>query len=114
VIAALALNSLMRRLLALSLLLLATPALAQFPPTGFYDCVDADKVKLGVLTLQAGGDYQWDADGAVFTGQMTSSGTAAEAFTGLLADKHWRGLFFTVMGATKFQFETDDGPVKCD
>jgi hypothetical protein len=105
---------LMRHFLVLALLLLPSPALAQFPPTGFYDCVDARKVKLGVLTLQAGGDYIWDTDGETFTGQITSAGTAAEALTGVLADKHWRGLFFTIMGATKFTFETDDGPVTCD
>lgn len=104
----------MRNILLLTLLLIPSPALAQFPPTGFYDCVDAAKVKLGVLTLKAGGDYQWDADGVSSTGQMASSGAAAEALTGVLADKHWRGLFFTVMGATKFTFETDAGQVKCD
>lgn len=105
----------MRQILALALaLLVSSPALAQFPPTGFYDCVDADKVKLGVLTLQAGGDYMWEADGAVLTGQITSAGVDVEALTGVLADKHWRGLFFTVMGATKFTFDTDDGKVMCE
>lgn len=103
----------MRKLLILALLI-PSPALAQFPPTGFYDCVDADKATLGVLTLEAGGDYQWDANGDVSTGQITSAGTAAEALTGVLADQHWRGLFMTVMGATKFTFDTDVGPVKCE
>ena len=36
------------------------------------------------------------------------------ALTGALADKHWRGLFFTVMGATMFTFETDAGKVTCN
>ncbi|MEQ1901568.1 MAG: hypothetical protein ABL866_12645 [Devosia sp.] len=104
----------MRNFLLLALLLLPSPAFAQFPPTGFYDCLDAAKVKLGVLTLQAGGEYQWDADGVSLPGQFATSGAAAEAVTGVLAEKHWRGLFFTVMGATRFTFETDAGQVKCE
>jgi hypothetical protein len=98
---------------ALPLLLLATPALAQFPPPGVYDCAAENGDKLGVLSLLVAGDYQWDANGMTSKGQIASSGTAVEALGGPLGDQHWHGSFFTQMDRTTFSFETDAGLVVC-
>ena len=45
-------------LAALPLLLLATPALAQFPPPGIYACVNVNGGQVGKLSLLVAGDYQ--------------------------------------------------------
>lgn len=103
----------MRRLIALALLL-PSPALAQFPPPGIYDCASAEGGAVGVLSLLVAGDYQWDANGSSATGQMASAGDSVEALTGPLVDQHWRGGFSTDdTGGTTFQFDTDVGAVTC-
>ncbi len=101
------------RYLILLALLLPTPALAQFPPLGFYDCAAEDGTPLGTLSLLVAGDYQWDAGGQSFTGQISSAGTNVEALSGPLGDKHWRGLFGDTADGTVFVFDTDDGKVTC-
>jgi hypothetical protein len=104
----------MRLSFAFPLVLLATPALAQFPPPGVYECKSPDGATLGSLSLLVAGDYQWDAGGVTSSGQMASSGTNVDALTGPLADQHWVGSFFTEMDRTVFTFETDTGPVVCE
>ena len=104
----------MRFPLALPLLVLATPALAQFPPPGVYDCKSPDGTRLGTLSLLVGGDYQWDTAGATSGGQVASSGSTVDALTGVLADQHWQGSFLTQMDRTMFSFETDAGPIVCE
>jgi hypothetical protein len=104
----------MRYVLALSLLLLASPALAQFPPPGIYPCTNADGAKLGTISLLVAGDYQWDANGVSATGQVASAGNSVEALTGPLGDQHWRGGFSDETGETVFVFETDIGTVTCN
>ncbi len=103
----------MRHALALPLLLLATPALAQFPPPGIYACTDAAGTALGTLSLLVAGDYQWDAEGASATRQVASAGDSVEALTGPLGAQHWRGGFSTELGETTFVFDTDGGKVSC-
>jgi hypothetical protein len=101
-------------LAALPLLLIATPALAQFPPPGIYACVDANGGQVGSLSLLVAGDYQFDdASGKSFSGQIASASTSVEALTGPLADQHWKGGFSTAMGKTTFVFDTDSGKVTC-
>lgn len=102
----------MRRLLAL-LLLIPSPALAQFPPPGIYECFDAAEAKLGTLSLLVAGDYQWDADGQTYLGQIASAGNSVEALTGKLGDAKWHGTFVTQMDQTMFVFDTDAGQVIC-
>ena len=103
----------MRLPIALLAALIATPALAQFPPPGIYTCTDAKGGKLGVLSLLAAGDYQWDTpDGASATGQVSSAATSVTALSGPLADQHWTGQFSTG-GKTAFAFKTDGGAVSC-
>lgn len=104
----------MRFPFALPLLVLATPALAQFPPPGVYDCRGFDGTRLGTLSLLVGGDYRWDAGKVTSTGQVASSGSTMEALTGVLADQHWQGSFLTQMDRTMFSFETDAGPIVCE
>lgn len=104
----------MRTLLILTLVLLATPALAQFPPPGIYKCADANGAAVGALSLLVAGDYQFnDAAGKSSTGQVASASTSVEALTGPLGDQHWRGDFSTDMGKTVFVFDTDAGKVTC-
>lgn len=104
----------MRIVLALPLLLLATPALAQFPPPGIYACVNVNGGQVGSLSLLVAGDYQFDdAGGKSFTGQIASASTSVEALTGSLADQHWKGSFSTEAGKTTFVFTTDVGKVTC-
>ncbi len=101
-------------MLAVSLLLLATPALAQFPPPGVYACTDAEGVMAGMLTLLVAGDYQWSAaDGSGGEGQVSSAGNAVEAVSGPLDAHHWVGRFAEEMGEASYAFETDSGPVSC-
>jgi hypothetical protein len=103
----------MRILFALALMLAASPALAQFPPPGVYDCAAEDGTKLGTISLLVAGDYQWDANGVSATGQVASAGNSVEALTGPLGDQHWRGGFSDATGETVFVFETDIGKVTC-
>ena len=103
----------MRILAALIVALVATPALAQFPPPGIYACESETGVKLGVLSLLVAGDYQWDAGGVTATGQVASAGNSVEALTGPLGAAHWRGGFSTELGETVFVFMTDTGKVTC-
>jgi hypothetical protein len=64
----------MRTLLILAVTLLATPALAQFPPPGIYQCADANGGAVGTLSLVVAGDYQFDdAAGKSMTGQVASA-----------------------------------------
>ena len=101
-------------LAVLPLLLLATPALAQFPPPGIYACVNANGGQVGSLSLLVAGDYQFDdAGGKSFTGQIASASTSVEALTGPLADQHWKGSFTTAAGKTTFVFDSDSGKITC-
>ena len=104
----------MRVLVALALMIAATPALAQFPPPGIYACEDAAGAKLGTLSLLVAGDYQWDADGQTYIGQIASSGTNVEALSGPLGDAKWKGSFLTQMDRTSLVFETTTGQVVCE
>ena len=101
-------------LAALPLLLIATPALAQFPPPGIYACVNVNGGQVGSLSLLVAGDYQFDdASGKSSTGQIASASTSVEALTGPLADQRWKGGFTTTAGKTTFVFDTDAGKVTC-
>jgi hypothetical protein len=104
----------MRILAVLFAALIATPALAQFPPPGIYSCASENGERLGVLSLLVAGDYQWDTpDGASATGQVASASSSVEALSGPLADQHWTGSFATEQGETIYVFETDGGKVIC-
>ena len=104
----------MRAALAFALLLVATPALAQFPPPGIYACAADDGIVAGMLTLLVAGDYQWSAaDGSGGEGQVSSAGNAVEAISGVLHDRHWVGRFTDEMGEVIYAFETDAGPLVC-
>ena len=97
-----------------ALALLATPALAQFPPPGIYSCTDASGAILGTISLLVAGDYQWDTpDGRSATGQIASAGNSVEAVSGPLAAQRWMGGFTTEIGKTVFVFKTNGGEVKC-
>jgi len=99
--------------LAILATFIVTPALAQFPPPGVYDCTSEAGDKLGVLSLLVAGDYQWDANGVSAQGQVASAGDSVEALTGPLAEQHWRGGFGDIDGETLFVFDTDSGKVTC-
>ena len=104
----------MRTLMIAVLALIATSALAQFPPPGIYACVDAAGMKIGTISLLVAGDYQWQtADGASATGQIASAGTSVQALTGPLGEQHWTGSFVTEMGKTSFAFTADSGKIVC-
>lgn len=104
----------MRALIALFIVVIASPTFAQFPPPGVYACTGDDGVMRGMLTLLVGGDYQWSAaDGSGGEGQVNSAGNTVEAITGPLDDAHWVGTFAEEMGAASYAFETDSGPVAC-
>jgi hypothetical protein len=104
----------MRLPFVIAILLIATPALAQFPPPGVYTCANADGGTIGTLSLLVAGDYQFDdAAGKSSTGQVASAASSVEALTGPLGDQHWRGYFSTDMGKTVFAFSTDSGKVTC-
>ncbi|MEO6015234.1 MAG: hypothetical protein ABIQ30_16815 [Devosia sp.] len=103
----------MRHPFILPLILVATPALAQFPPPGIYDCASGAGDKLGVLSLLVAGDYQWDVNGVSSQGQIASAGDSVEALTGPLAEQHWHGGFGELDGETLFVFDTDGGKVTC-
>ncbi len=95
---------------------MTSPALAQFPPPGVYNCADAGGGTVGVLALLPGGDYEFTlpADG-VWQGQMSSAGTAVRALTGGLADEYaFEGSFETdAEGVTRFAFSSRLGPITC-
>lgn len=106
----------MRTLLILTLTLLATPALAQFPPPGVYLCIDGKGTPVGTLNLFVAGDYQWTAeDGSEGKGQISSAGTNVEALTGPLKDIAVKGSFATdeASGETKFALTSTAGDLRC-
>ena len=103
----------MRSLLLFPLFLFVSPALAQFPPPGIYECDDVAGTKLGTLSLLVAGDYQWDATGQTYVGQIASSGSNVEALSGPLAEAKWHGSFVTQMDQTMFVFDTTSGQVIC-
>jgi hypothetical protein len=100
----------MRPLLALPLILLATPALAQFPPPGVYACTSAG-APFGELTLLVAGDYSFKAvDGTMGNGQVASAGTDVDVLSGPLKALGLKGVFGTNdTGATTFKFSGDGG-----
>ena len=100
----------MRPLLALPLILLATPALAQFPPPGIYACTSGD-APFGELTLLVAGDYSFKgADGASGSGQVAPAGTDVDVLSGPLVAFHLKGAFGTDdTGVTTFRFTGDGG-----
>ncbi len=101
----------MRTLLAAALALLATPALAQFPPPGVYACVDAAGASFGELTLFVAGDYSFeDAAGNSAGGQVASAGTDVNPLSGPLEEMQLRGVFGTDdTGRTVFRFTGSSG-----
>ena len=106
----------MRILPALLMVLVATPALAQFPPPGAYACSDAGGGALGTLLLLPDGDYGWTTpDGVTAEGQMASAGTSVRALTGVLFEQyHLVGGFETDdAGDTRFAFTSDKGAISC-
>lgn len=100
----------MRTLLALPFILLATPALAQFPPPGIYACSSAG-APFGELTLLVAGDYSFRAvDGTTGSGQVASAGTDVDALSGPLKTLGLKGVFGTDdTGTTTFRFTAADG-----
>lgn len=100
----------MRPLLVLPLLLIATPALAQFPPPGIYACTSAG-APFGELTLFVAGDYSFKAaDGTTGAGQVASAGSDVDALSGPLATLQLKGAFGTDdTGATTFRFTGEGG-----
>lgn len=101
----------MRTLLATLLTLLATPALAQFPPPGVYVCAVETGEEIGVLTLFVAGDYSFrNVDGNSASGQVASAGTDINPLSGPLRDMGWTGSFATdATGATLLSFSAPDG-----
>ena len=103
----------MRFAVALAAMLIATPAVAQFPPPGIYQCSDSGGALVGTLNLFVAGDYAWT--GVDGEGQVASAGTDVEALTGPLADIHLKGAFRTdEVGETQFVFESDLGRFGCE
>ena len=100
----------MRPLVVLPLLLVATPALAQFPPPGIYACTSVG-APFGELTLFVAGDYAFKAaDGTTGTGQVASAGSDVDALSGPLATLHFKGAFGTDdTGVTTFRFTGEGG-----
>lgn len=100
----------MRLLLALPAILLATPALAQFPPPGVYACT-SEGAAFGELTLFVAGDYSFtDRDGNSASGQVASAGTDIDALSGPLQALGLKGAFGTdETGATVFRFANTNG-----
>jgi hypothetical protein len=97
--------------LAVALALLATPALAQFPPPGVYKCVSETGANLGELTLFVAGDYSFkNVDGNSASGQVASAGTDVNPLSGPLKDMQLTGMFATDdTGKTTFRFAGADG-----
>jgi hypothetical protein len=106
----------MKKILAAAFLLAATsPALAQFPPPGVYQCVDMKGAAFGILALQAAGDYQFASSATIGgNGQVASSGNSVTAVTGPLADIGLSGSFTTdARGQASFMFTSTLGSVLC-
>lgn len=102
----------MRQLtLAATIALLATPALAQFPPPGVYACVSENGANLGELTLFVAGDYSFkNVDGNSASGQVASAGTDVNPLSGPLKGMQLTGVFGTDdSGKTTFRFAGADG-----
>lgn len=97
---------------AAALALLATPALAQFPPPGVYACVSENGANLGELTLFVAGDYSFkNVDGNSGSGQVASAGTDVNPLSGPLKEMQLEGVFGTDdTGKTMFRFTGADGP----
>lgn len=106
----------MRIFLAATLALIVSPALAQFPPPGIYQCSDREGTLVGTLNLFVAGDYAWTgANGIDGEGQVTSAGTDVKAISGPLADIHLEGAYRTDdQGATQFIFTSDLGRFGCE
>lgn len=103
-------------LAAAALALIATPALAQFPPPGVYLCIDARGAVVGTWNLFVAGDYEFTAEsGASGKGQVSSAGATVQALSGPLADMHVKGSFTTdeASGETKFALTSDKGDLRC-
>ena len=99
----------MRLLLPIALILVATPAFAQFPPPGIYACTTDGGAPVGELTLLVAGDYDFkDTNGVVAKGQVASAGTDVTPLSGPLRERGLTGAFETDdTGKTRFRF---DGP----
>jgi hypothetical protein len=97
--------------LVATFVLLATPALAQFPPPGVYKCVSENGANLGELTLFVAGDYSFrNVDGNSASGQVASAGTDVNPLSGPLKDMQFTGMFATDdTGKTTFRFTGADG-----
>ena len=103
--------------LAAAFALLATPALAQFPPPGVYACVSENGANLGELTLFVAGDYSFkNVDGNSGSGQVASAGNDVNPLSGPLKDMQLTGVFGTDdTGKTTFRFAGADGlEVTCE
>ena len=89
-----------------TLIVFATPALAQFPPPGVYACVDASRSSVGELTLFVAGDYSFkDAAGNSGSGQVASAGADVNPLSGPLKQMQLIGVFGTDdTGRTVFKF----------
>lgn len=103
----------MRLILPAALILVATPALAQFPPPGIYACATATGSPVGELTLFVAGDYDFkDGNGLVAKGQVASAGTDVTPLTGPLKERGYTGVFETDdTGKTRFRFDGPEGLV---
>ncbi|WP_417310223.1 hypothetical protein [Devosia sp.] len=99
-----------------ALTLAASPALAQFPPPGIYQCTDTSGTMVGELTLLVAGDYSFaDPEGKTGNGQVASAGSDVDPLSGPLADRQLYGSFETgADGATVFVFTgPEDLTVTC-
>lgn len=102
---------------AAAIALLASPALAQFPPPGVYQCVSENGANFGALTLFVAGDYSFkNVDGNSASGQVASAGTDVNPLSGPLKDMQLAGVFATDdTGKTTFRFTGADGlEVTCE
>jgi len=106
--------AIMRIPLVIAMMLLATPAFAQFPPPGIYACMDATG-PVGTLSLLVAGDYDFQSDTQPSgNGQVASAGNSVNALSGPLADLHLKGSFsLDQRGEAVFTFETDAGRWQC-
>lgn len=97
--------------LAAALVLIASPALAQFPPPGVYACVDGSGAKLGEFTLFVAGDYSFkDKTGNSASGQVASASNDVNPLSGPLKDMGLVGVFGTGdTGKTMFKFSNPSG-----
>jgi hypothetical protein len=106
----------MKKTLAIALVIAATsPAFAQFPPPGVYQCVDMKGSAFGILTLLVAGDYQFASSATIGgSGQIASAGNSVTAVSGPLADIDLAGSFTTNAGGeASFMFTTTLGSVLC-